>query len=103
MADRSSFDQLHAQATEAWQAPQESDKTVITVNIHGGSLPVGAEDIFRNLVFLTETRQIPAIVRKTGSLGFEFAETIVQIKRPGEPTVVYGHITPDDVIELIEK
>ncbi len=103
MADRSPFDQLHARATAAWDALQSSDKTVITVNVHGGSLPVGAEDIYKNLVFLTETRQIPAIVRQTGSLGFEFAETIVQVKRPNEPTIVYGHIGEDEVIELIER
>ena len=103
MADRSPFDQLHASAKAAWDTLQDSDKTVITVNIHGGSLPVGAEDIYKNLIFQTETRQIPVIVRKTGSLGFEFAETIVQIKRPGEPTIVYGHINEDDVIELIER
>jgi NADH:ubiquinone oxidoreductase subunit F (NADH-binding) len=103
MADRSPFDQLHARATAAWDALQNSDETVVTVNIHGGSLPVGAEDIYKNLIFQTETRQIPVIIRKTGSLGFEFAETIVQIKRPGEPTIVYGHIGEDDVIELIER
>jgi NADH:ubiquinone oxidoreductase subunit F (NADH-binding) len=103
MADRSSFDQLHARAKAAWDTLQDSDKIVITVNIHGGSLPVGAEDIYKNLIFQTETRQLPVIVRKTGSLGFEFAETIVQIKRPGAPTIVYGHIDEDDVIELIER
>jgi len=103
MADRSPFDQLHARATAAWDALQDSEKTVITVNIHGGSLPVGAEDIYKNLIFQTETRQLPVLVRKTGSLGFEFAETIVQIKRPGAPTIVYGHIDEDDVIELIER
>ncbi|HEY8599161.1 MAG TPA: NADH-ubiquinone oxidoreductase-F iron-sulfur binding region domain-containing protein [Thermomicrobiales bacterium] len=103
MADRSPFDQLHTRAKAAWDALQDSDKTVITVNIHGGSLPVGAEDIYKNLIFQTETRQLPVIVRKTGSLGFEFAETIVQIKRPGAPTIVYGHIGEDDVIELIER
>jgi NADH:ubiquinone oxidoreductase subunit F (NADH-binding) len=103
MPDRSQFDELHARATAAWQALQGSDKTVITVNIHGGSLPVGAEDIYKNLIFQTETRQIPAIVRKTGSLGFEWAETIVQVTRPGGPTIVYGHIGPDDVIELVER
>jgi NADH:ubiquinone oxidoreductase subunit F (NADH-binding) len=103
MADRSPFDQLHASAKAAWDTLQNSDKTVITVNIHGGSLPVGAEDIYKNLIFQTETRQLPVIIRKTGSLGFEFAETIVQIKRPGEPTIVYGHINEDDVIELIER
>ena len=103
MADRTPFDQLHASAKAAWDTLQDSDKTVITVNIHGGSLPVGAEDIYKNLIFQAETRQLPVIVRKTGSLGFEFAETIVQIKRPGEPTIVYGHIDEDDVIELIER
>ncbi len=103
MADRSQFDALHARATAEWNALQSSDKTVVTVNIHGGSIPAGAEDIFKNLSFQLETRQIPAIMRKTGSLGFEFAETIVQVARPGEPTIVYGNITNDDVIELIDR
>ena len=103
MADRSQFDALHARAKAAWDELQQSEKTVITVIIHGGSLPVGSRDILRHLELLTLTHQVPAIVRQTGSLGFEFAETVVQIKRPGEPTVVYGYITEDDVVELFEK
>ncbi|MGN6810663.1 MAG: NADH-ubiquinone oxidoreductase-F iron-sulfur binding region domain-containing protein [Thermomicrobiales bacterium] len=103
MADRSAFDALQARSQQAWNDLQNSDKTVITVNLHGGSIPAGAEDIYKNLIFLTETRQIPALVRKTGSLGFEFAETIVQVRRPSAPTIVYGNLTPDDTIDLIEK
>src|SRR6476646_5289177 len=103
MADRSAFNALLARSQRAWHDLQNNDKTVITVNVHGGSIPAGAEDIYKNLIFLTETRQIPAIVRKTGSLGFEFAETIVQIRRPGAPTIVYGDLTPDDTIDLVEK
>jgi NADH:ubiquinone oxidoreductase subunit F (NADH-binding) len=103
MADRSAFDALLARSQQAWHDLQNNDKTVITVNVHGGSIPAGAEDIYKNLIFLTETRQIPAIVRTTGSLGFEFAETIVQVHRPGAPTIVYGDLTPDDTIELVEK
>lgn len=103
MSDRAPFDALHASATAAWQALQQNERTVVTVNIHGGSLPVGAEDIYKNLIFQCETRRIPAIIRKTGTLGFEFAETIVQVKRPGAPTIVYGHIGEDDVIELIDR
>jgi NADH:ubiquinone oxidoreductase subunit F (NADH-binding) len=103
MADRSAFDALQARSQQAWNDLQNSDKTVITVNLHGGSIPAGAEDIYKNLIFLTETRQIPALIRKTGSLGFEFAETIVQVRRPSAPTIVYGNLTPDDTIDLIEK
>ena len=103
MADRSSFDALHKRATEEWDALWSSDKTVISVNIHGGSIPTGAEDIYRNLIFQIETRQLNATVRQVGSLGFEFAETIVQVTQPGCPTIVYGHITPDDVVTLLDK
>jgi hypothetical protein len=103
MADRSSFDALHQRATAEWDALWGGEKTVISVNIHGGSIPVGAEDIYRNLIFQIETRQLNAIVRKVGSLGFEFAETIVQVTQPGCPTIVYGHITPDDVLTLLDK
>ena len=103
MSDRSSFDALHKRATEEWDALWSSDKTVISVNIHGASIPIGAEDIYRNLIFQIETRQLNATVRQVGSLGFEFAETIVQVTQPGCPTIVYGHITPDDVITLLDK
>ncbi len=103
MADRSRFDELKERSVRAWDALQHSDRTVITVNLHGGSVPTGAEDVFQGLRFETERRGLPAIVRQTGSLGFEFAETIVQVRRPGEPTVVYGYIAPDDVPELVSR
>lgn len=103
MADRGPFDALHARAIAAWDALQQSEQTVITVNIHGASLPVEAEDIYKHLIFQIETRQLSAIVRKTGSLGCEFAETIVQVRRPGAPTIVYGPIDEDEVVELIER
>lgn len=103
MADRSSFDAFHQRATAEWDALWGGEKTVISVNIHGGSIPIGAEDIFRNLIFQVETRGLNAVVRKVGSLGFEFAETIVQVTQPGCPTIVYGYITPDDVTTLLDK
>ena len=103
MADRSSFDALHARATAEWEAMWGSDKTVISVNIHGASIPIGAEDIYRNLIFQIDTRQLAATVRQVGSLGFEFAETIVQVTHRGAPAVVYGPIPPDDGVTLLDK
>ena len=103
MADRSRFDELKERSDRQWAALRDSDQTVVTVNIHGGSIPAGAEDVYQGLRFEIERRRLPAILRQTGSLGFEFAEPIVQVRRPGGPTVVYGHVTPDDVRDLIER
>ncbi|HET8627579.1 MAG TPA: NADH-ubiquinone oxidoreductase-F iron-sulfur binding region domain-containing protein [Thermomicrobiales bacterium] len=103
MADRSRFDALKADCTKEWEALRASDKTVVTVNIHGGSIPVGAEDVYQGLRYETETHGHEIVLRHTGSLGFEFAEPIVQVRHPGAPTVVYGHVAPDDVPELVAK
>ncbi len=103
MADRSSFDRFREQSVQAWDALQNSDRTVVTVALHGGSIPAGAEDVYQGLRFATERRRIPIVLRQTGSLGFEFAEPIVQVKHPGGPTVVYGQVTPDDVVELVDR
>ncbi len=103
MADLSRFDELKERATRGWDALWQGDRTVVTVNVHGGSIPSGAEDVYQGLRYEIEMRGLPVTLRQTGSLGFEFAEPVVQVKRPGAPTVVYGEVSPDDVRELVAR
>lgn len=103
MPDRSRFDQLKDESSARWSAVRDSELPVVTVAIHGGSIPAGAEHVFQSLRYESEVREAPIVLRQCGSLGFEFAEPVVQVRHPAGPTVVYGPIAPDDVHEFFDR
>ena len=63
----------------------------------------GAGEIMRVFREECEFQAIDVIVKKTGCLGYCYAEPMVEIKLPGARPKVYGYVDKKRAKEIIEK
>lgn len=63
----------------------------------------GAKEIMNFIIDELDFRSIDAIVTQTGCMGYCYAEPTIEVKLPGELPVIYGFVTKEKVIEIIEK
>jgi NADP-reducing hydrogenase subunit HndB len=82
-----------------------SGKERIRVRVHMGTsgMASGAKEIFDFLTLELEKRNIEADIRKTGDLGYSYAEPTIEVKLPGEEPVIFGYVDKMKADEIIEK
>ncbi|HMA35339.1 MAG TPA: NADH-ubiquinone oxidoreductase-F iron-sulfur binding region domain-containing protein [Chloroflexia bacterium] len=98
------FQQRRQQAEEHWQRTYlAAGKPVILVGWGSCSVAHGAVDTFRAIRDWLATNHVDAILRRTGCIGPDFAEPLVDILLPTGPRIAYHQITADRVPELLES
>ncbi|MBA2598716.1 MAG: NADH-quinone oxidoreductase subunit F [Chloroflexota bacterium] len=99
LTSREAFAQFQRSASERWDALWQGEKLVVSVQVDSSSVAKGA------LQVLAACREVfrgtDAIVREVSGNGAMWMEPAVEIKRPGEPPIVYGWIEPGDVTSLL--
>jgi len=88
------YDDLRAAADRAWQPIAEPARPLFVVSINTSSLASHADDTLATLRRLSASGA-PFDVMRTGDTGFAWAEPVVRVDKPGGPSVLYGHVTPD--------
>ena len=99
LTSRAEFDARVAKANARWESMWNGDKTVYTVGIGSCSIGKGAPEVLAELDALVPGDT--GIVRKSACNGACWMEPWVEIKRPGEPPVVYQQIKPSEVSDLL--
>jgi NADH:ubiquinone oxidoreductase subunit F (NADH-binding) len=96
---RAEFEAFQRRAEERWAELWEGDHVVVSVGLDSSSIPKGAD---RVLAACREAlRGERAVVREVSGNGAMWMEPWVEIKRPGEPPVLYGNIGPEEVPALL--
>ncbi len=96
---RDAFDRFQRASTERWDRMWEGDRLVVSVHVDSSSVAknaLGVLNACRNALAGTD-----AIVREVSGNGAMWMEPIVEIRRPGEPPIVYGWIAPEHVPGLL--
>ncbi len=99
LSSRADFEAFQRRAQERWADLWEGTHTVVSVGIDSSSVAKGAGEV------LAACRQAvqgqPAVVREVSVNGAMWMEPWVEIKRPGEPPIVYGNVQPAEVPALL--
>jgi len=99
LRSRDDFEAFRSRAEERWQELWEGDHVVVSVGVDSSSVAKGAVEI------LAECRRLlageRAVVREVSGNGAMWMDPHVEIKRPGEPPIVYGPIAPGEVEDLL--
>jgi len=97
LKSRADFEDFQDRARTRWDELWSGDTTVLSVSVGSCSVAKGALDV------LAACRAIGGrtVVREVSCDGACWMEPWVEVKRPGEPAVVYAHIEPDDVRALV--
>ncbi|MFM9106004.1 MAG: NADH-ubiquinone oxidoreductase-F iron-sulfur binding region domain-containing protein [Chloroflexota bacterium] len=100
LASRGEFESFRAKAEERWDGIWNGSSTVVSVGLDSSSIPKGAEDVlnaFRAIGYGTDL-----IVREVSGNGALWMEPWVEIRRPGQPPIVYGNVEPGEAAALLD-
>jgi NADH:ubiquinone oxidoreductase subunit F (NADH-binding)/(2Fe-2S) ferredoxin len=78
------------------------DKPTIKVGLSTCGMAAGAEPVFAALGAEVKTRALDCRVARTGCAGMCSMEPLVEVALPGEAPVMYGEVTPEFALKLVE-
>jgi len=96
------FEQIQSDAVSKWEAMQNSEKPRILIGMGTCGIAAGAEDIVKALNERLTQRHIQADVVQVGCIGLCYAEPLIEIIKPGKPSVFYGNLTPELISEIVD-
>jgi len=79
------------------------DKIVIKVAYATCGIASGATEVMNYLSSELEKRNIDAWVKKTGCMGYCYAEPTIEVSLPGKEPVVFGYVDIKKADQIIEK
>ncbi len=63
----------------------------------------GAKQTMEAIIEACKQNDIKAVVTQTGCMGYCYAEPTVEVKKPGQEPIVYGHVDTKKGQELVTK
>ena len=96
-----SFAEVTAEAASRWTSLTEGDSPWIRVGSALCGKAAGSDAVIDALRSSLERHGLNAQISEVGCLGLCFAETLVDVKFPGESRIFYGNVTPDSAEEIV--
>jgi NADH:ubiquinone oxidoreductase subunit F (NADH-binding)/Pyruvate/2-oxoacid:ferredoxin oxidoreductase delta subunit/(2Fe-2S) ferredoxin len=97
-----SFEEIKGQATQQWKAMQQSENTRILIGMGTCGRAAGAEDILDVLNQELAQHNIQADILPVSCIGLCYAEPLIEVIKPGLPSIFYGNLTPEIIPEIIK-
>src|SRR5579884_2949411 len=97
---RAEFEAFQRRCVERWRQLWEGKQTVVSVGVDSSSIGHGALEVLHACGQAIQGH--PSIVlREVSGNGAQWMEPWVEIRRPGQPPIIYGNIRPADVPALL--
>lgn len=94
LTSKEGFEAFRGQARLKWSELWDSHKTIISVGVGSSSIAKGALDI---LAACRSQQSGSTFVREVSGNGAFWMEPWIEVRRPGDPPVIYGPVSVDDV------
>jgi NADH-quinone oxidoreductase subunit F len=89
-------------ARSEWEAMQRSSSIRILVGMGTCGRAAGAEDVLAVLKRELAERDIKADILQVGCIGLCYAEPLIEVVKPGKPSIFYGNLTPELVSQIVD-
>jgi NADH-quinone oxidoreductase subunit F len=97
------FTGAQSKAAQEWKALKNSERTVVMVGTATCGRSAGSMETLDAFRKETSARGLECDIIEVGCLGICYVEPIVCIKKPGNPEIVYGDVTPEKAAELVKS
>ncbi len=95
---------LTRQALEALAAAPAGDTADwIRVQLDTGGIAAGAEAVLDQLVRARDESRLTIPVRRVGSVGYSFADPVIEVKSGALPRICYGRVAPESAGQIIRE
>jgi NADH-quinone oxidoreductase subunit F len=98
-----SLDAAYSAAQAGWQALESSPNPVFFVGAATCGRAAGAGETIERLRRELETRNLQAQIIETGCLGPCSLEPLVVVRKPGTPSICYGPVGPNEVVQILNR
>jgi NADH-quinone oxidoreductase subunit F len=95
------YEEIKKRAETKWKALQRSARPRILIGMGTCGIAAGAEAILNTLRQELELKGLEADIIQVGCIGLCYAEPLVEIAKPGKPSVFYGNLTPALASEIV--
>lgn len=96
------FQQLQDNALSQWEALQKGEKPRILVGMGTCGIAAGAEDVLKALTGKLKDTGIEADITHVGCIGLCYAEPLIEVMKPGMPSIFYGNLTPETISQVVD-
>ena len=103
MSKIKSLDELRQMKARLESQMDIREKSQIRVAMATCGIAAGARVVMNAIIERVEREKLPVIVTQGGCMGYCYAEPTIEVKRPGEDPVVFGHVNTDKAMEIIDK
>jgi len=98
LSTRAEFEKYAENARSRWDALWGGKSTIVSVGVGSSSIAKGALDVLDAAKSLANDS---VVVRQVAVDGADWAEVMVQVKRPDQPTVFYANVDPSEVADIV--
>jgi NADH:ubiquinone oxidoreductase subunit F (NADH-binding) len=98
LTSRAEYVAFRDKARASWTDLWEGNKTIVSVGVGSSSIAKGTLDI---LAACKTHESGSTVVREVSGNGAFWMEPWIEVKRPGEPPIVYGPVAVDDVSAVL--
>jgi len=96
-----SFEETRREAVSQWQALQNHSKPRILIGMGTCGIAAGAEDILETLNQELDKHGVQGDIIPVGCIGLCYAEPLIEVIKPGMPSVFYRNLTSNLVPEIV--
>lgn len=75
----------------------------IKVSMGTCGIAAGAKEVMSQFIETLKEEKVDAVVTQSGCMGYCHAEPTIEVKLPGQEPMVYGYVTPNRVLEIVQK
>jgi NADH-quinone oxidoreductase subunit F len=97
------FAEIQEQASKEWDELLNGQVTQIAIGTATCGRSAGAMSVVKAFEEELVQKKVKAQVREVGCIGPCYAEPLVNIDKPGKPTICYKNVTPEMVTEIIDS
>jgi NADH-quinone oxidoreductase subunit F len=97
------FAALLAESKTEWERFEKSKKPVVTVGTATCGRSAGSLEVLESLKSSLDKRGVEVELMETGCIGLCFCEPIVTVLLPDQPGILYGHVDPKKMEEILKR
>ncbi len=84
-------------------APAADPAEWIRVQLDTGGIAAGAETVHAALARGRDERRLAFSLLRAGSVGYSFADPVVEVQAAGLPRIYYGRVTPEVAAQILDQ
>jgi NADP-reducing hydrogenase subunit HndB len=96
-------DQLKSKISLRENGENPESMVQVKVSMSTCGIASGAKEIMNFFMDEFDSQGLEAVVTQTGCMGYCYAEPTIEVTKPGEKPLVFGNVTIDKAMEIIDK